>query len=250
VRLRAISRRAVVLVLPALFAMSTGLTGQGGASAEQLASAGAAPRGVVLLLHPGAFVWPDQTRMRRAAARLRAAGFRPVYVDYTLLDPAQAWKDTKAAAERTRAEYAYGESAGGVLAGLLVRHGLVSAAVVNSGIPDLTTPQARVWLSPMKVSYAQARALSPALAPARAPALALSSAGDFGFVRASQKQWARQDPLVRYGHTDGGHIYGATLDSYPRILDRVTRFLSMHGPSVWLSGYGRSTAVSTVNISR
>jgi hypothetical protein len=71
---------------------------------------------------------------------VRAAGMKPVPVEYALFDYPQAFSDAEAAARRYRGRtvYAYGESAGATLAGWLAARHLVAAAAGNSAIVNLT----------------------------------------------------------------------------------------------------------------
>jgi hypothetical protein len=190
----------------------------------------------VLLLHPGGFGFDDPSRMEMPAEAFESAGYRTVYLDYTLGDLPQAWRETKAAIRRYSVDYAYGESAGAVLAGLAGQRGLVDAAVMNSGLSNLTPRAADSWMRDALGLTDEQRALySPGLRRSLAPVLTLASPEDLHYFRRSNLSWAKRDPLVRFGRTPGGHIYGrASVEGadYPGILDRAVRYVATHKPRI------------------
>jgi len=116
---------------------------------------------------------------------VRAAGMRPVPVDYALFDYPQAFADAEAAARRFRGRtvYAYGESAGGTLAGWLAGRHLVSAAAANSAIVNLS-----VYVRALKASNPQHVDLYEA------------ASGGERFVRKHSLEALSGEPLRLYGN--------------------------------------------------
>jgi hypothetical protein len=155
----------------------------------------------VLLLHPGGFGFDDPSRMEMPAEAFESAGYRTVYLDYTLGDLPQAWRETKAAIRRYSVDYAYGESAGAVLAGLAGQRGLVDAAVMNSGLSNLTPRAADSWMRDALGLTDEQRALySPGLRRSLAPVLTLASPEDLHYFRRSNLSWANPwGPHLRTG---------------------------------------------------
>jgi hypothetical protein len=94
---------------------------------------------VVLLFHAGGWVFGDGSAIDALNPAFRQAGFKPVAVDYTLGSLPSSFADAESAAKRFRHRetYAYGESAGGTLAGWLAGRHLVDAAATNSAVVNI-----------------------------------------------------------------------------------------------------------------
>ena len=96
-------------------------------------------RPVVLLLHAGGWILGDTSLTEPLEPIVRRAGFKPVEVDYTIGSLPLAFEDAESAASqyRHRAVYAYGESAGGTMAGWLASQRMVTAAAANSAVVNI-----------------------------------------------------------------------------------------------------------------
>ena len=99
---------------------------------------------VVLLFRGGSFLIPaPPVSMAAEMEAARSLGFTPRYVNYTAANVLAAWRDTRAVASREAARgrdvYAYGFSAGGVLASLLAQKDRVLAAAAVAPPSNLTT---------------------------------------------------------------------------------------------------------------
>lgn len=123
------------------------LTLAGGSSALAAADGGLRPPREplpqLLLIHGGSFLFDDPYFQMRTEAPAIAAGFAPHYLSYPLEDLPGAVIAAREEAARLRERfgrndvYAYGSSAGGMLAALLAGEGLVSAAVAKAPPSDL-----------------------------------------------------------------------------------------------------------------
>lgn len=91
---------------------------------------------VVLVFHPGAFIFNPAQEMPEARQVARQDGFRPIYVNYPLANVPEAVTYSMRLARRLdhhrRDVYAYGESAGGMLATWLAEKGVVASCVRSS----------------------------------------------------------------------------------------------------------------------
>jgi acetyl esterase/lipase len=103
------------------------------------ASAKTAKRPVVLLFHPGGFVYPCGTPcMADEAVFARSYGFTPRVIDYPTWDVPGAMRAAIDAVPRHhRPTYAFGESAGGLLATRLAQTGRINAAAAESPVANL-----------------------------------------------------------------------------------------------------------------
>jgi acetyl esterase/lipase len=180
------------------------------------------PRPVLLLLHGGAFLYGSPSMMRLAARRASAEGFKAVAVDYRLGDLSAAIADSVRVARRygrNRPVYAYGESAGGTLAGLLAERGLVKAAVAYAPASDLThftTAYARSVLAKLGASRRELALASPALHRSRMSILALVPARDEIIPPGQTAAWARRDPRVEAITVPGPHSYSRYYEANMR----------------------------------
>lgn len=167
---------------------------------------------VLLLFHGGGFLLPSSaSAMAAEVAKARSLDFEPRYVDYTDANPLQAWKDAKAAAGRAirggRDVYAYGFSAGGVLASLLAQKTRVQAAAAVAPPSNLTTWRRDdiLWAFLGDPGPATKRFLSPVFHPTPHPIVVYHSRGDQVTPFEANRRWAHRDPRVRLVPTPGTH---------------------------------------------
>lgn len=167
---------------------------------------------VMLLFHPGGFVFGDPALEDRAAAAARKRGFRPRSVDYTLGNLPQAVKDATRTAKRLRRKgrevYAYGDSAGGTLAATLAQRGLVRSAAAHA--PVSSVPGYLKTLAPEAAAYLHVtnprkqKRLSPVKNRTRNPILTVT--GNDDDLSRVTRRWAKRDKMVRNRSTPGGHL--------------------------------------------
>lgn len=104
------------------------------------------PRGTVILIHGGAWVWGDETIYAPTARYLARRGWQAVSVDYPLRNLPAAYRHVERVARRYRGRaVAVGFSAGGTMSAWLAGRRLVRAAATICGPADL-----RVF-APMRV---------------------------------------------------------------------------------------------------
>ena len=96
---------------------------------------------VVLLLHPGGFVYGTAASMDAAAKVARGEGLSPVEVHYPLGSPSKAVNYSARVARSWQKKghivYAYGESAGGAIAAKLAERGVVDRAAVQAPVSNI-----------------------------------------------------------------------------------------------------------------
>jgi hypothetical protein len=181
----------------------------------------------VVLLHPGGFGFEDPSRMAMAADTFRAQGLGTIYADYPLGDPMAAWRHVRDLVAERSIDFAYGESAGAILAANLGVRGKVRRAVSNSGACNLTTTEADSWMQVVDMGPSEREFLSANLqGPSPQPVLTILSPEDLGYFTRSCSSWADRDPRVHPTWASGGHIYGSGLAEYQQLLDRAARFLT------------------------
>lgn len=193
-----------------------------------LAAPAAARKPVVLTIHGGGYYGLDASTMASVDQAFEAQGFRARPVDYTIGDIRAGWRDVRRAAAvygPRRRVYAYGESAGGGLAGMLAtKRGLIDGAVIHSPLVDLrpwgrqygdrfSCTTKRCWLR-----------FSPGKRRARAPVLAFVPEDDTLVDPAGALAWADRERRVRAVSWPGWHMFpsprGRDAD-----LRRAGRFL-------------------------
>ena len=178
-----------------------------------------AKRPLLLLFHPGGFVSGDPSLIKDAAPFAKRVGLKPRLVDYLAAGrgiPAQERGAFQLASKLDRSGrevYAYGESAGGLLAARLAQKGLVRAAAVNAPVSSLPAWLRSLGDARYQQGVAEAlgvptlsaqRKFSPSKQRTRQPILALTPAEDPlspGTVR-----WARRDLGVQARNIPGGHL--------------------------------------------
>jgi acetyl esterase/lipase len=169
---------------------------------------------LLYVLPPGAFAFPvDRELMKEARQSARGHGFQVREIDYPLRNPMRAWRvvrdDARRAARNGRYVFAYGESAGGVLASLLAQKGIAEAAVSNAGPSNLSRLwDAAGWRESFGTDPRHRSFLSPALHSTENPILVQQSMTDEIVPGDINSRWAKRDPRVRFDGYTGPHIYG------------------------------------------
>jgi peptidoglycan/LPS O-acetylase OafA/YrhL len=171
----------------------------------------------LLLIHGGSFLFEDPLFAARTEALAVAAGFVPHYLNYPLGDLPGAVIAAREEAARLRARfgrddiYAYGSSAGGMLAALLAGEGLVSAAVAKAPPSDLVGWE---WpLSAYGPGYYEEigagpmtrRRLSPLRRPMKRPLLVVQGRADQVVPLGMSEVFAAKFRRVHLWVVPGGH---------------------------------------------
>jgi hypothetical protein len=181
---------------------------------------------VLLLFHCGGFVWPCPSPcMPYAQAAGFFYGFEPRVVDYPLWSVPEAMRAAVAAVPPHRPAYAYGESAGGLLAARLAQRGSVRAAAVQSPVANLPFFIGLVQSglvqsgSPFSIStlldvptLAEQRCYSPVHNRTRNPVFATAAMEDT--LTPPTLRWARKARRVLAVTVPGDHL-GSTGLLYP-----------------------------------
>jgi hypothetical protein len=171
----------------------------------------------VLILPPGGFGLKARPGlMDPVEEAARAAGFEPRVIQYPIFDLPGALEFTVQAAREAEAAYAYGESAGGLVAARITQLGAVERAAVNAPISNLFTwplpafaPKgfADGWNHPPE----ELAHLSPAFHRTENPIDILHSTGDDIVPFIDSLLWSRRDPEgVRLHVVEDPHIGGPT----------------------------------------
>jgi dipeptidyl aminopeptidase/acylaminoacyl peptidase len=187
----------------------------------------------LLLIHGGAFLGEDEGFEPLTQGPATDAGFVTHYLRYPLGDLPGAVRAARAEARALRARYgravfAYGSSAGGLLAAILAGDGLVSAAVAKAPPSDLPS-----WQWPLDTYGADyyerigagpraLRRLSPMRRRARRPLLLVQGAHDGVVPPAMSEAFAAKFRRVHLWTVPGGHW---TERLRPRILVRSMEWL-------------------------
>jgi len=201
-------------------------------------------RPVVLLLPPGGFVF-EVREMPYPEAIARRLGFRPRVVTYPAGDLAAAVRAARRAARREAARghrvYAYGESAGGLLAALLAQQRLVASASTYCPIADMVK-FARGFDDPhwyqrfIGASDRDLRRYSPGRHDSDIPILAMRAINDSRSFNRPIRSWDLRDPDVGSVVVRGGHLasprrpelYRSNVRHGLRWLARAAREPSLH----------------------
>ncbi len=169
----------------------------------------------VLLLFPGGGFIFDIERLPDAVRAGRTAGFEPRLVDYPENDLPRAVRAARRAARRAtrhgRDVYAYGESAGGTLAGLLAQEGLVARSATYCPLADLPGFISRsydpaLYQALIKASDRELRQYSPGFHRSARQILAMRAADDSPFINQAIRRWDRSDRRTRSTQVPGAHL--------------------------------------------
>lgn len=188
----------------------------------------------LLLIHGGGFLFEDpnfETATRQAALN---AGFVPHYLRYPLGDLAGAVRAARAEARRLGALYpgrlyAYGSSAGGMLASLLAGDGMVRAAVAKAPPSDLVgwewplAAYGEGYFERIGADGATRQRLSPLHRPARRPLLLIHGRYDTVVPLAMSEAFAAKFRRVELWVVGGGHHAERRR---PQILERGLAWLA------------------------
>lgn len=218
------------------------------------AAAQARAEPVLLLFHPGGFVAGDASFEDDAATYAQARGFQTVNVDYPLCDVPFAMDYAVHAAATEGADgtpvFAYGDSAGAMLALRLAEGGFVRGGAGYSPLFHFAEfidahPSVSIFDCIRDETTAELDSVSPALYPSQAPALSLSGTRDCLAPNRDAVTWADEDPLVWTWQVSGGHLGGTCLggDGGP---GNPTYESNMHGAIEWLSRESQRDSVVSV----
>ncbi len=198
---------------------------------------------VLLMLHSGGFILGSPASLDQAAAAAEGVGFEAVPVAYKLHDlpgaAAQVERIARRYERQGRDVYAYGESAGGLLASMLAEESLSEATAVYSSISDLPAyirhtppPERGVFVDALHATRKQIRELSPVNGLSEAPVLALTPVADSGHLNRATDRWAERDPLVSTRDVQGGHLGLDEPDVYAANVAVAMRWLARRAHGV------------------
>ncbi|MDX6608063.1 MAG: hypothetical protein QOD14_2603 [Solirubrobacterales bacterium] len=175
------------------------------------------------MFHPGGFIFNCSTPcLAWAEGVARKAGFVPRDIEYPLGSVPAAMTAAVEAVPRKRRVFAYGESAGGLLAARLAQTGRVEAAAVQSPVANL--PLFFWWLAQDTgnssvpgllgvPTLADQRAYSPACHHTAGVILA-TAAADNDHLTPATLAWAKKDRHVSAVKVPGDHL-DSTGTLYP-----------------------------------
>lgn len=175
------------------------------------------PQPKLLLFHPGGFSLGDPSFENEAAAYAQSKGFATVQPDYPLCDDIKAITAAilvaAAQAQRGAPVYAYGDSAGAMIAARLAQKGRVRAAAVYSAVPDWlrfvrTHPHSDPIACQRSMSDDELMAVSPGRFMSKSPIVVISGRDDVIAKPKDIRTWARRDPYVWQWSVPGGHLGG------------------------------------------
>ena len=185
-----------------------------------------ATRPIVLIFHPGAFKYGSAALMTAEEDAARQRGFEPVSVEYRghrQVGLPYSKRLSRRYARQGRVVVAFGESAGGSLAGVLAKRGLVEAAAVYDPPTDLMHQRWSSFLpDPLR------KRLSLDGGPTASPILAIASLNDQVVGWRDTVRWAHSDPAVKLATERGGHLDPADIAD---ALRRSMRYLGRQVPT-------------------
>jgi alpha-beta hydrolase superfamily lysophospholipase len=194
---------------------------------------------VLLMFHGGGFSGGQagDPSMQDAVAAAKRKGFRAVDVNYPLGNLDAAMGSAKRLARKYgrhgRPVMAYGQSAGGVLAGRLAQKGLVGGAVGQLAPTNLTTdikaPAAAQAIAANNPTPRQLKRLALAKHRTRNPILLQIGRQDAMVDQNQQAAWARKDPRVKASYINDTHIYPAAPPDRAQALNSALKFLLHQG---------------------
>jgi acetyl esterase/lipase len=189
-------------------------------------------RPVLLLFPQGGFVAPcAEPCLAQAQSIASDFGFAPRVVEYPLGSIPAAMQAATAAVPRSRPAFAYGESAGGLLAARLAETGRVGAATLHSPVSDLpyfisvaSYLNATDMGPPLGVpDLSNQTAYSPDAHRTLNPIFAIAAADDW--LTPDTVAWARGQRRVRTTVVPGDHLDGSGL-LYPGRLELLLGWLA------------------------
>jgi acetyl esterase/lipase len=201
---RTIARHALCLVTAALLVLGCALPQPGAANTR---------KPVLLLFPSGGFVAPCvEPCLAEAKGIASDSGFAPRVVENPLGSIPAAMQAAIAAVPRHRAAFAYGESAGGLLAARLAEMGRVGAATLHSPVSDLPHfISVASYLNgtdmgpPLGVAdLSDQRTYSPDAHRTVNPIFAIAAADDW--LTPDTVAWARAQKRVRTTLVPGDHL--------------------------------------------
>ena len=166
----------------------------------------------------------DSTLTEPLEPIVRRAGFKPVEVDYTLGSLPSAFEDAEKAAwrYRDRTIYAYGESAGGTMAGWLASQRMVTAAAGNSTVVNIHAFLRPLLNSTEVITLPQGETKTVG-------EFILEAAGGMSFIRSHTLQRLHGAPLRLFGNCDDAVAPCETSMAYAARFPSVTWRLAGSG---------------------
>jgi acetyl esterase/lipase len=179
-------------------------------------------RPLLLVFSGGSFLF--QVPYRHTLRWAREQGFQARQVFYPLADLAGAWRAARDAAvdahRRWRPIYAWGDSAGGVLAARLAQLGLTSAAAAVAGPVNLiswpygqndsASPEYGFWNLIENSGRQTRRYVSPVFHPTANRVLVVHGRDDPVVPFEINRRWAARDPKVRLRVSPSTHDLSQT----------------------------------------
>jgi acetyl esterase/lipase len=176
---------------------------------------------ILLIFHGGGFIGGEPSLMESRADQASHAGFEPRSVDYRAGDShsvpfevKRSFRVARRLQSRGREVYAYGESAGGLLAARLAQEGLVGAAAIQSPVSNL--PKFITALEHDNPGFGaflgiparrEQRRFSPHAYRTDSSILALAATEDP--LSKPTLRWAKRDPEVEARRVPGPHLHAA-----------------------------------------
>lgn len=188
----------------------------------------------LLCLHPGGFALGDPTFENDAVAYAQSLGFGAMSGNYpmTSLDRQRKWCiNAVAALERSGPVYAYGDSAGGALAGFLASRGRLRAAASYGAVPDLwyffsQSYGTSYWNALGNPTRADCNATSPGQHLMQCPVHAYRGETDAFTPLSIYQAWDASDPNLRAIPVAGDHLSsGPPNATYELNMKRAIRWL-------------------------
>ena len=202
------------------------------AGAGRAASPGRRPP-VLLMFHCGGFFFDCTTPCLPYAQSVASSyGFQPRVIDYPLGSVPAAMRSAIAAVPARRWAYAYGESAGGLLAARLAQRGSVRAAAIQSPVSNLpfylALAQPGFPLVPAEVfgvpTLREQRCYSPLHHRTIRPILATAAEEDV--LSPPTLRWARKATRVFGISVPGPHLPAAMSPLYTDRVQLLIRWLA------------------------
>jgi acetyl esterase/lipase len=187
---------------------------------------------ILLMFHAGGFIFDCSTPCLAWAAGVAAQyGFEPRDINYPLGSVPAAMAAARQAVPAHRRAFAYGESAGGLLAARLAQMGCVEAAAVHSPVSNL--PFYLSWLAQETGDHTigarlqlptltDQRKFSPAFHRTRHPVFVAAAADDA--LTPATMAWVQKQRPVRGVVVPGDHL-DSSRALYPERVRLLLRWL-------------------------